>query len=75
VVSSLFDRDGNFIAGAEKVVQFRIKDRTRRLLEGGRQVTVRTVFDLKPGDYTVRLVARDSEGQQMGAQSSAVAIR
>ena len=75
VVSSLFDHDGNFLAGAQKVVQFRVKDRTRRILEGGLPVTVRTVFDLKPGDYVVRLVARDTEGRQIGAQSSAVAIR
>ena len=33
------------------------------------------VFDLKPGNYTVRLVARDTESQHLGAQSSSVVIR
>ena len=75
VVSSLFDHEGNFLAGAQKVLLFRVRDQTRRRLEGGLPVTVRTVFSLKPGDYVVRLVARDTEGRQIGAQNSAVAIR
>jgi VWFA-related protein len=75
VVSSLFDNNGNFIAGAQKVVQFRLRDETRKKLELGPPVTIRTVFNLKPGDYLVRLVARDAEGRQMTAQSSVVEIR
>jgi VWFA-related protein len=75
VVSSLFDTNGEFIAGAQKVVQFRLKDETRKKLELGPPVTVRTVFNLKPGDYLVRLVVRDAEGQQTTARSSPVEIR
>jgi hypothetical protein len=75
VVSSLFDSNGEWIAGAEKVVLFRLQEQTRKRLEAGPPVTIRTVFNLKPGSYLVRLVARDAEGQQMMAQSSAVEIR
>jgi VWFA-related protein len=75
VVSSLFDNKGDFVVGAQKVVQFRLKDQTRKKLEQGPPVTIRTVFNLKPGDYVVRLVARDVEGQQMMARSSVVEIR
>ncbi|MGA3027378.1 MAG: VWA domain-containing protein [Bryobacteraceae bacterium] len=75
VVSSLFDANGNFIVAAQKVVQFRLKDETRKKLAGEPPVTIRTVFNLKPGDYLVRLVARDAEGQQMTAHSSTVEIR
>ncbi len=75
VVSSLFDTNGDFIAGAQKVLQFRLRDETLKKLESGPPVTVRTVFNLKPGSYLVRLVVRDAEAQQMTERSSAVEIR
>jgi hypothetical protein len=38
-------------------------------------VTIGTDFDVKPGDYLVRLVVRDAEGQQITAENSAVQVR
>jgi VWFA-related protein len=62
VVSGLFDRDGNFVAGLQKIVQMRIKDETLATgLNGG--IFVKATFDVDPGTYFVRLVARDSEGR------------
>jgi len=59
VVAALFDRNGNFIAWTQRIVAMRLLDQTlERLSRTG--VTVRTNFDVKPGDYVVRLVVRDS---------------
>jgi len=72
VVSALFDRNGNFISGTQKVVQMHLKDETLEShLNSG--VTLKSSFDVKPGRYIVRLVVRDADGQ-LAAQSSAVEI-
>jgi hypothetical protein len=70
----LFNRNGNFVQGTQKVVTMNLKDDTlqRRLASG---LTVKTSFDVKPGDYLIRLVVRDSEGQSMAAENGAVEIR
>jgi hypothetical protein len=73
VVSALFDRNGNYLKGEEKILQMSLKDET---LENklGSGVTVKSSFDVKPGTYRVRLIVRDAEGQSMTAESSAVEI-
>ncbi len=73
VVSGLFDRNGNYVQGITKTIEFRLKDDT---LENrmGQGVTVRTSFEVKPGTYLIRLVVRDSEGQMMSAANGAVEI-
>lgn len=73
VVSALFDRNGNYLKGEEKVLQMRLKDETlESKLSSG--VTLRAVFDVKPGSYLVRLIVRDKEGQSMFAENGAVEI-
>jgi hypothetical protein len=37
-------------------------------------VIVRTNFDVAPGNYVIRLVVRDSEGQNMAARNGVVDI-
>ena len=72
VVSALFDQNGNFISGVQKVLQMHLKDETlESKLNSG--VTLKSSFDVKPGRYIVRLVVRDADGQ-LAAQSSAVEI-
>jgi VWFA-related protein len=73
IVSALFDRNGNYLRGEEKVVQMRWKDETLASNLGS-GVTVKSSFDVKPGTYRVRLIVRDAEGQSMTAESSAVEI-
>jgi VWFA-related protein len=73
VVSALFDRNGNYLKGEEKVVQMRWKDETLESMPRS-GVTVESAFDVKPGTYRVRLIVRDAEGQSMTAESSAVEI-
>ena len=73
VVAALFDRNGNFVTGLTKKIEFHLLDRTleNRLEQG---ITVRSNFDVKPGTYMVRLVVRDAEGQQMAAENGSVFI-
>lgn len=72
IASGLFDRNGIFISGMEKVVTMHLKDDTlEHRVESG--VTVKTSFDVKPGSYLVRLVVRDAEGQ-LSAENGAVEI-
>jgi VWFA-related protein len=73
VVAAVFDRNGNYVTGTQKVIEMKLRDETlARLSQTG--VTVRTNFDVKPGDYVVRLVVRDANAAQLGAESGAVEI-
>jgi VWFA-related protein len=73
VLSGVFDRNGNYVSGTEKILELRLLDSTlEKLLTSG--VTVRTSFDVAPGNYVVRLVVRDSEGQNMAARNGVVDI-
>jgi len=72
VVSSVFDRNGNFVTGIQRVVELRLRDQTLDSLNSG--ITVKTTLDLTPGSYLVRLVVRDSEGQTMSARNGVVEI-
>ncbi len=73
LVCALFDRNGNYVQGIEKVVELRLKDENleRRRALG---ITVNTDFDVKSGDYMVRVVVRDVEGQQMAAANGVVEV-
>jgi VWFA-related protein len=73
IVSSLFDRNGNIVSAITKTLEMHLKDDTlEKKLDNG--LNVRTAFTVKPGTYVVRLVVRDSEGQQISAQNGAVDI-
>jgi len=73
IVAALFDRNGNWVTGSQKLVEMRLRDATlERPAASG--FTIRTTFDVKPGGYLVRLVVRDAEGQQMAAQNGTVEI-
>ena len=73
IVTGIFDENGQFVTGLEKIVDMRLRDTTYdRLSRSG--FTVKTSFDVKPGTYLVRLVVRDSEGAQMAARNGAVVI-
>jgi VWFA-related protein len=73
VVTAVFDRNGNFLQANEKLLQMRWKAETLQAkLSSG--VTLKTSFDVKPGRYLVRVVARDAEQQVMSAENGAVEI-
>lgn len=73
VATVVFDDNGNFVKGGEKILEMRLLDSTYdRLSRTG--IVMKSSFDLKPGKYIVRQVVRDSEGAQMAAKSGAVLI-
>jgi hypothetical protein len=73
IVCGLFDENGNYVSGIQKVLEMRLKDETlaTRLASG---IAVRSSLKVKPGRYLVRVVVRDSEGQELTALSGAVEI-
>jgi len=73
VVTAVFDRNGNFLQANEKLVQMRWKSETLQARLGS-GITLKSSFDVKPGRYMVRVVARDSEQQVMSAENGAVEI-
>ena len=73
VATAIFDENGNFVTGGQKIVEMRLLDTTVvRLSRSG--FTLKSSFDVKPGTYLVRLVVRDAEGAQMAARNGAVNI-
>jgi len=74
IVSGLFDENGNYVSGIQKVVEMRMKDQTLadRMAQG---IAVRTsISGVKTGRYAVRMVVRDAEGQELTALSGGVEI-
>jgi VWFA-related protein len=73
VVGGVFDRNGNYVSGTQKVLEMKLKDQTLDSMpESG--ITVKSTVDVPSGSYVVRLVVRDSEGQLMSAQNGVVEI-
>jgi hypothetical protein len=73
IATAIFDRNGNFVIGGEKIITMKLLDQTYdRLSRSG--LTVKSSFDVKPGTYMVRQVVRDGEGAQMAARNGAVVI-
>ena len=69
----LFDDNGNYVMGQEKLVTMKLLDTTyEKLSRSG--IVVKSTFDVKPGRYMIRQVVRDSEGSQMAARNGAVDI-
>ena len=73
VVTGVFDRNGNYVSGVEKTFDLHLKDESLagKLASG---IIVRSAFDVAPGAYFVRIVARDAEGQKMAAINGTVEI-
>jgi uncharacterized protein (DUF2141 family) len=72
VVAALFDRNANFISAKSTTVQMHIKDDTLATkLNSG--ITVKSNFDVKPGSYVIRVVARDGQGK-LAAQNDVIEI-
>jgi VWFA-related protein len=73
VATAIFDENGNYVTGGEKIVEMKLLDPTYdRLMRSG--LNLKSSFDVKPGTYMVRQVVRDSEGSQLAARNGAVVI-
>jgi hypothetical protein len=73
VATVIFDENGNYVAGGEKILEMKLLDKTYDRLSLTGFVT-KSSFELKPGRYMVRQVVRDSEGAQMAAKNGTVVI-
>ncbi len=47
-------------------------DSMQRHLQNG--IAIKSSFDVKPGDYLVRVIVRDTEGQMLSAKNDTVSI-
>src|SRR5271165_2569263 len=76
IVFALFDDDGNFISAVQKLVTLNLKDETLVSLEqrAGSGINIKADFDTRIGGYVLRVVVRDSQGQKLAAENSAVRI-
>ena len=73
VATAIFDENGNYVTGNQKIIEMKLLDTTYdRLTRSG--LNLKTSFDVKPGTYLVRQVVRDSEGAQLAARNGAVVI-
>jgi VWFA-related protein len=73
LVAGLFDRNGNFVSGIQRTVDMNLRAQTLTTLDTS-GLTLRTNFNVTPGAYTIRVVVRDAEGQQMAARNGAVLV-
>jgi VWFA-related protein len=73
VVAGVFDRNGNYVAAVQQIVDMRLRDQTLATAQSS-GITIRTSLDVTPGSYLVRLVVRDAEGQQMAARNGVIEI-
>jgi VWFA-related protein len=73
VVAGLFDPNGNYIAGVEKVVDLHLRDQTLQAFENA-GISVKENFKVAPGRYLVRVVVQDSGGKSITARNGGVEI-
>ena len=73
VATVVFDDNGKFVMGGEKIAKMRLLDASIERL-GHSGFTVKSSFDLKPGKYLVRQVVRDTEGPHMAARNGIVEV-
>jgi hypothetical protein len=72
-VTVVFDQDGHVISSQQKAVELRLRDVSlERYSQTG--ITIRTLFDVKPGNYQVRAIVRDSESGQISGLNRTVEI-
>jgi VWFA-related protein len=73
IVMALFDNNGGFLSGKERNLNLQLKDATLAAIDKT-GIRVKFEFEVPPGTFTLRVVARDSEGAQLGATSHGVVI-
>jgi VWFA-related protein len=73
LVSALFNGNGTLVQAIQKTLTMKLRDETLEKKMGS-GITLRTSFDVKPGNYLVRLVVRDAEAQVLSAENDAVRI-
>ncbi|HKQ86993.1 MAG TPA: VWA domain-containing protein [Candidatus Acidoferrales bacterium] len=73
LVAALFDRNGNYVDGTQKVLNFNLKDATlAQFSKTG--ASSELDLDVKPGVYFLRFVARDTNDNHMSAENATVDV-
>jgi VWFA-related protein len=73
IVMALFDNNGGFLSGKERNLNLQLKDATLAAIDKT-GIRVKFEFEVPPGTFTLRVVARDSEGAQLGATSHGLVV-
>ena len=73
IVTGLFDQNGNYISGIERVVEMRLRDKSLEVLENS-GISVEQSFSVQPGRYIVRVVVKDSEGHATAARNTGIEV-
>lgn len=73
VVTGVFDDNGNYVSGIERVLELHLRDATLEKIEKS-GIAVKETFHVAPGRYVVRTVVRDGEGKTMAARNRGVEI-
>jgi VWFA-related protein len=73
VVAGLFDPNGNYVAGIQRIVDLHLRDQTLEAMRAA-GISVTESFKVAPGRYLVRVVVRDQEGNTMAARNGGVEI-
>ncbi len=73
IVAGLFDSNGNFVDGTQKILNFNLKDDTlAQFSKTGASSELN--LNVKPGVYFLRFVARDSNDNHMSAENATVDV-
>jgi hypothetical protein len=73
VSATLFDENGNYVTGMQKAAQMGLDDATLAQLEKT-GFYVQVDLDAKPGDYVLRMVARDSNDGDISSQDANISV-
>jgi VWFA-related protein len=73
VVTGLFDQNGNYISGIERVMELRLRDKSLQALASS-GISVEQSFSVPAGRYIIRVVVKDSEGHTTAARNTGIEI-
>jgi hypothetical protein len=74
VVAALFDRNGNYLEGKQRLLTLRLRGESLAGLEQKPPETLKSTFSLSSGTYLIRLVVRSAEGGSMTTTSGSLEI-
>lgn len=73
VVTGVFDDNGNYVSGIQRVLELHLRDATLEKIERA-GIAVKETFHVAPGRYVVRTVVHDGEGKTIAARNRGVEI-
>ena len=73
VVAGLFDPNGNYVAGIQKMIKLHLRNQTLQAFQKA-GLSVKEDFNVYPGRYLVRVVVRDSVGNTITARNAGLEI-